>query len=307
MKIEKSDELTAGPTSGRKMIFVGVLIALVIISAIFFGKGLVYLRPPGDPLGAFLAAAYPFPAVKVGPMTVTMKDYLIEYKALENSFSSMAGQESPAPEQLQEVILETLINKRVIAKLAKDYGVEATPERVDEYYQQTLVDQNNETAFAQEIETTFGWTIDEFKKRVIEPIVLATDTNVSILSNESIQADRRVFINEARDRITKGEDFSTVAKEVMEPFGLSEYDLGYFKISSLPSDWQEAVNATAQGETTGILENENVLTIFNVTERIAVGEETQVHLLAVAVPKKTLEDLVDAYLTTVNVKRYLGT
>ncbi len=291
----------------RLWIIVVVLVVLTFAGAIFVSRRLVYTRPPGDALATFLAAAYPFPAVKMGSMTITMKDYLIEYQALQNSFSFMQAEESPAPEELQKVILQTLINKRVIAKLATDYGVEATPQRVDEYYQKTLAGETDEQAFAQELETTFGWTTAEFKRRVIEPIVLAIDTNTYLIQSPDVQADRQALIDAAHARITNGEDFATVAQEVMTPFGLNKYDLGFFKMSELPTAWRSSVEARGVNEVTEVLQSNEVFAFLKVIERIADFEDSQVHLMTVSVPKKTVQDAVKEYLASVEVKKYLGT
>ena len=309
MVIEKEQERAESGAIKKPKRFVIVFVVLLLIlgSLFYLAQRTIYHRPPGDTLVTFLAAAYPFPAVKIGSMTITMKDYLIEYKAFESSLKAAEGQEPPAPEQLQEVILQTLINKRVIAKLAKDFDVKATPERVDAYYKQALADQKDEQAFAQELQTTFGWTIDEFKKRVIESIVLAVDTNIKVLASEDLQAERKALITTARTRVQNNEDFATVAKEVMGPFGLMESDLGFFKISALPEEWRSAVDATQKEALTDVLQNDKIFTFFKIKDRIVAGDETQVHLLTITIPKKTLEDLVKEYLATVEVKRYLGT
>ncbi len=307
MIIEKEQE---GKQTGRgkRVLAIGlVLLVCVLGGLVFEAYRLVYSRPPGDALVAFIVSVLPFPAVTVGPMTISMKDYLIEYRVLKTSFESIEDQEPPAPEQLQEVILQTLINKKVITKLAHDYGVTADAERVDAYYLESILGEQTEEAFAQELQDSFGWSVQEFKKRVVESIVLALDTNTAVLNNQTVQAERRSLIEKARERIVSGETFSTVATEVMAPYGLKENDLGFFKISELPEVWRSTIDATAQSQITEVLESEDVFTLFKVAERIIAGEDTQVHLLTVTIPKKTLENLVKEYLDSVEVKRYLGT
>lgn len=307
MKIEKEEEGVQGGKRMKRMVLVGMGIVLMLIAGMFFAQRSVYSRAPGDPVLTFLVSAFPYPAVRVGSMVISMKEYVIEYQALQNSFSTSEKEQPPAPEKLQETILQTLINKRVIAQLAKQYDVKAEPDQVDAYFKQTIGTEQSEEDFEMELTKTFGWTTEEFKKRVIEPIVLAVETNTTILKSETAQADRRTLIDTARDRVTKGEDFSSVAKEIMTPFGLSESDLGFFSVSALPGAWRDSVEALAVGETSEVLQNENVFTFFKVIERNPSESDAQVHLLTVAIPKKTLEDLVKDYLAGVEVKRYLGT
>ena|SRR3989339_57781 len=307
MKIEKDEEEKRAGRGKRVLVLGLVALVLLLGGLVFEAHRLVYSRPPGDPLVAFLVSTLPFPAATVGPLTVSMKEYLVEYRVLKSSFESIEEQQPPSPEQLQEVILQTLINKKIISKLASDYGVIAEPERINTYYKQTILAQQDETAFAQELQDSFGWSVEDFKKRVVEPIVLALDTNTVVLTNTSVQSGPRLVIEQARERILVGEDFAQVAKQVMEPYGLKETDLGFFKTSDLPAQWRSSIEATQQGKMTEILESNEVFSLFKITERIVAGEDTQVHLLTVTIPKKTLETLVKEYQSSNEVKYYLGT
>lgn len=308
MKIEKTEEEEAGVKHKKRWIVMGVLLIVLLSGGLFFAQRSVYSRAPGDPVLTFLVSVFPFPAAKVGTMMITMKEYVIEYKALESSFSaSTETEQPPSPEKLQETILQTLINKRVIALLAKQYNVFVNPERVEAYFKQTIGEDQSEEAFADELNATFGWTVEEFKKRVIEPIVLAIDTNAAILNNDAVQTERRSFIEAARARVVAGEEFSTVAKEAMDPFGLNESDLGFFLVSTIPEQWRASVDALNVGEISEVLENNDVFTFFKVTERNEGSGDAQLHLLTITIPKKTLEDAVKDYLSTAEVKRYIGT
>jgi hypothetical protein len=262
MKIEKEDE---GKRSmrGKRVLVIGLVAVVLLLGGLVFeAHRLVYSRPPGDPLVAFLVSVLPFPAVNIGPLTISMKEYLVEYRVLKSSFESIEEQEPPSSEQLQEVILQTLINKKVISKLAADYGVTVSTDRVDTYYKQTILAQQDESAFTQELQDSFDWSVDDFKKRVVEPIVLALDTNTVVLNNSTVQSGPRSIVESAHERILRGEEFSSVAKEVMEPFGLTENDLGFFKTSDLPTEWRSSIEAKAQGEVTEILESNDVFTFF---------------------------------------------
>ena len=307
MKIEKEDEVPKLANKKRLLIILALLAIVILGVLVFSTRRVVYQRSPDDAIVTFLASVYPFPAVKVGSMSISMKDYLIEHRVLKSSFDSIQDQEPPAPDQLQELILQTLINKRVIAKFAKDYNVVVSNEHVEEYYKQSIAGEESEEGVAQELQDTFGWTIADFKKRVIEPIVLALDTNKAIVSNELVQSERRTLIDSANQRVKQGEDFTIVAKETMEPLGLTENDLGFFKVSALPDEWRDIIDARAQGEITEVLESDSVFVFFLVSERIVAGEDTQVHLMSVTVPKKSLEDLVREYIANVEIKRYIGT
>ncbi|MBI2077864.1 MAG: hypothetical protein HYT80_05770, partial [Euryarchaeota archaeon] len=128
----------------------------------------VYQRPVTDPFVRSLAQVIPFPALSVDGKTGTIKEFLTEYDALQQYFDD-AGEQAPAQTQLEVAIADTLINKMAIQKLAQTYEIELDQERVEQYYQEVIA-QDGEEVFVQNLSETFGWTTEEFKKRIVESI-----------------------------------------------------------------------------------------------------------------------------------------
>jgi parvulin-like peptidyl-prolyl isomerase len=178
---------------------------------------------------------------------------------------------------------------------------------VEQYYQDVLASQESEEAFVQDLTNTFGWTVEEFKSRVVESIVLALQMSEAILADESLQQSRRDTIDTAYTRVAGGEDFASVAKEVNARFDAGlEADLGYIKLSIIPESWAAAVEILETGTTTDVLDLPEGYAIFKAEDRIVAAEDTQIHLLSITVPKVTLEEVVKEYLETAKVKRYVG-
>lgn len=278
-----------------------VLVVLVLLGLL---AGQVYARPVTDPLVRSMASLFPFPALSVDGKTVTINEFLTEYDALGSYFED-AGQEAPPTEQLEIAIADTLVNKIAIVQLAKQYGVELDEERVEQYYQD-VISQDGEEAFAQNLEESFGWSTEEFKERIVESIVLALQMTSAVLADAQTQQLRRDLIDASYARVQAGEDFATIAKDVHAGFDGIEGDLGYVKASVIPESWASQVKGLEEGQTTEIINLPEGYAIFKLEEKIVAGEDTQLHLLSITVPKVTLEEVVDEYLTTVEVKRYVG-
>ena len=281
---------------------IGIVVVVVVLGLL---AGQVYARPVTDPLVRAMASLLPFPALSVDGRTVTINEFLTEYDALGSYFED-AGQEAPPSDQLEIAIADTLVNKIAIQKLADQYGVELDEERVEQYYQDVLSAQESEGAFEESLSQTFGWTVEEFKARIVESIVLALQMTDTVLADTQTQQPRRDLIDTATARVKAGEDFATVSKDVHAGFEGIEGDLGYVKASALPESWGSQVNALEEGQTTQIIELPEGYVIFKLEEKIVAGEDTQLHLLSITVPKVSLEEVVDEYLTTVEVKRYVG-
>lgn len=285
----------------------GKLAALFVTALIVLGLlvGQVYSRPVTDGLVRTVTSIVPLPALLVDGQIVTFQDFLVEYDALLSYFQDQGGT-TPPQEQLEAAIADTLVNKIAIQKLAKRYGVTLDEARVETYYQDILSAQESEDAFKENLEKAFGWTAEEFKKRIVESIVLALQMTDAVLADAQTQQLRRNLIDGAYARVQGGEDFATVAKDVHSGFEGIESDLGYVKASAIPESWAIQVTVLEEGQTTQIIELPEGYAIFKLEEEIVAGEDTQLHLLSITVPKVSLEEVVDEYLTTVKIKRYVA-
>ncbi|MBI5794246.1 SurA N-terminal domain-containing protein [Candidatus Uhrbacteria bacterium] len=286
----------------------GKAIAVVVILVVLLGVAgqQVYARPVDDPFVRTMVSIFPFPALSVNGTTVTMKEYLTEYDALKKYFDGQ-GADAPPADELETAIADTLTNKVAIRQLAQARGIEIDQARVEKYYQDVIASQESEEAFVQDLDDTFGWSVEEFKSRVVESIVLALQMSEVILADNALQQPRRDTIDAADARVLAGEDFAAVAKEVNAGFeaGL-EADLGYVKLSIIPPSWASAVDALSIGSMTEVLDLPEGYAVFKAEDRTESDEDTQIHLLSITVPKMTLEEVVKGYLASVEVKRYVG-
>jgi len=287
-------------TPGGKIVL-GV-VALIVLFILLTVQ--VYARPVTDSLVRKVSQFIPYPALSVDGKEVTIKEFLTEYDALKQYFGDLPEQMPPA-DQLEIAIADTLVNKIAIQKLALQYGVELDEERVEQYYQDVIA-QDGEDVFTQNLFETFGWTPEEFRTRIVESIVLALQMTDTVLADTQTQQPRKDLIDSANERIQADEDFATVAKDVHAGFDGIESDLGYVKASVIPESWASQVLSLEEGDTTEIIDLPEGYAIFKLEEKIPAGEDTQMHLLSITVPKVSLEEVVDEYLTTVKVKRYVG-
>ncbi|NQV90463.1 peptidyl-prolyl cis-trans isomerase [Candidatus Uhrbacteria bacterium] len=285
---------------GKLVVVLGILVVLL-----GFLTKQVYARPVTDSLVRTVSQVIPYPALSVNSQIVTMKEFLIEYDALMQYFGD-AGEQTPPADQLEMAIADTLINKVVIQQLADEYDVKLDADRVEAYFQDVLSAQESEEAFEQSLEETFGWTSGEFKERIVQSIVLALQMTDVIFEDETLQQSRLDLIQGALSRLQTGEDFLSVADDVHAGFDGVQSDLGYIQSSVIPEAWSEAVNALEVGQITDIITLPEGYVIFKLEEKIPAGEDTQLRLFSITIPKKTLEEVVDTYLETAKVKRYVG-
>jgi parvulin-like peptidyl-prolyl isomerase len=309
MKIEKSESVAEEQNSAQKsndiksrrpFFVLFSLIGLFVILTI-----LVYRLPITNPFARSLTFIIPYPAVVVDGSVITIKTFLLEREALEQYLKTSQTSEIPSDEILQQTILDALINKTAIRKLAGKYGVKIDDELVEQYYKDVVEAELSEDDFAKELSETFGWSKSDFKKRIIESIVLALQMSDFVSNDDALQAKEKERIEKALERLEAGEDFAIVAEETRgEDESFYENDLGYQNIVDLPEQWTSAKDLTVGG-ISEIVEFDQGFAIFTVTDRIDAAEDSKIHLMAIMVPKKTLEDLVSEYLSQAKVRYFV--
>jgi len=290
--------------SHKKLIIGFFVFAALALSAMGVTAG-VYLQPPTSGFVRAVTGVLPYPAVVVDGRPVSINDYLAEYDALVNYFTLAAPGEMPSEAELESNIVDTLINKTAIQNIARSHGIVLDPVREEEFFQQ-VVAQSGEEAFATQLSETFGWTPEEFRARVVGSVVLATQVGEWIASDAQTQTEARSQADGALTRLQAGEDFAIVAGDTSQDFSAAQGgDIGYVTRAELPETWGPAVADLEVGAHSSVVESPEAFLIFSVTDRIA-GEDEQIKLSVIVLPKKTLDEVVAEYLDSVKVWRLLG-
>jgi hypothetical protein len=284
----------------------------------------VYTQASTDNTVKAITTRLPFPAMMVGRSVVTFKQYYDEQDSLKKYFASSTSPESPAPtdEQMNDMIVEALTNKTVVKTLASNYGITLDQSKVGAFYQNFLQSNAGQSAEAveQQLKDTFGWSVSEFKQRVVVPIVLSTTVEEYIAKSAFFQKPLSDEIQSAYKRVTTGgEDFEAVGTEVHERVQLTlKSDLGFIKKSDLPESWGSKVASLENGQVSEVIELPQGYAIFKVADRIKAQEKSagkkeaeatesddQLHLYTITVPKKTLEQVIEQYLNQVPVRVFI--
>lgn len=280
----------------------GVLAVGIALSSI------VYLREPTSGAVRAIVGVLPYPAAVVGSDVITIGEYLRERDALEAYFQSTADETGAAPseEEITSNIVDTLVHKSAVNRLAAEAGVTVDEARVDAFYEQAVggVDRDQ---FELQLESMFGWSVDEFRERVVRPVVLAMQLGETIEQDAARQDARRAKAQAAYDRLVAGDAFEVVAGDTSADFSATTGgDVGYVKMSEVPPDWTETIAGLEVGSYSAVAEGAESFLIFQVTDRVEAGADTEVRLSIISVPKVTLEEAVQEYLESVRVWRLIG-
>lgn len=280
----------------------GALVFVAIVTSI------VYLRAPTDAVVRAVVRVLPYPAAVVGTDVITIGEYLEERDALDAYFTSSAGETGTAPSETEITrnIMDTLVHKSAVNRMAGDMALVVDESRVDAFYEQALGG-TDEEQFALQLESMFGWNVDEFRERVVRPVVLAIQLGEQIERDAARQDARRANAQGAYDRLIAGEPFATVAGDTSADFSAATGgDVGYVKMSEVPPEWAETIGGLAIGSYSEVLEGTESFLIFQVTDRTEAGADTEVQLSIISVSKVTLEEAVQEYLDSARVWKFIG-
>lgn len=280
-------QIPASKSLPRPLLLVCLFVGMFAILSVA-----VYQLPVSNPFVRAVAEVMPYPAVLVNGSLITIGDYAVEREALLHYLESSGVKEMPKKEVMEQAILDALVNKEAIRLLARQEGVKIDTARVEKFYEEVVKSEESEEAFAKELSQTFGWSEMEFKRRIIESIVLALQMSEYVYEGERFQADAHARIDEKKRRLDAGET------------NVLETDLGFQSVNELPQQWSVAKDLAA-GAHTNVIDFEQGFAIFGVTERIENADGAKIRLMAAMEPKKTLEDVVREYLDGADVRYFV--
>jgi len=312
--IDHEEELVAAPassvsvasTSSKKhpmRLYLFGAIGLVVLGAVGL-TGFVYTHASTDKTVVAITKNIPFPAITVGRAVITYSQYTEERDALTKYFATQQGDAAkPSPDQFNQLVVDTLVNKAVVKTLATNYGVTLDQTKIEDFYKNIISSSPSEDTFKKQLQDTFGWSVADFKHRIVESVVLSQQVSDYVAASKSMQQPKRDLIEKARTRVSGGEDFAKVATDVHTQAQVTmKSDLGLIKITDLPATWSDQVKNLEKGKVSDVVDLPQGYALFMVTDHVGKGADEQLHLMAMTVPKVSLQSVVADYLKNVTVK-----
>jgi parvulin-like peptidyl-prolyl isomerase len=276
------------------VLFLGV--ALVIFFVLL--SSVVYSVSPTAPVVRTATKIIPYPAAVVNWQPILISTVMEQYDGMMKYYSGSAqsfGMTAPTEEQALEQVVDTLIRKAIVYQLAEEYGAELNEEEVNQLMNDAVTDAGTSEDLVNMLESSFGWSMEEFRLYVIEPLAVSGALEGVLLEDDEYQADRRAAADAALVRIQAGEDFAVVAGEVSDDE--SSVDGGYiglFAQDELPEEWGEAIFALDEGGISVVVETRYAYGIFLVNKFEEVEGVLQADINVIGVKKNSIEELVES-------------
>jgi hypothetical protein len=283
------------------------LIVLVCISAL---TAAVYLLPFSDKFVRSVTSVVPYPVAVVNMQPISFGDFYQEYDALQSYYTSNS---TPAEERLSEAetsdnILGTIIDRRIIDQLAKQYQVSVDDAKVNETLQAAYAQGGTEEEFTAEIKRVFGWDKETFLNHVIKPMVLASQVEEVIQSDATLQVEPKTKIDGALASLKNGELFATVAVANSEDTSATNGgDLGYLTADQMPPEWLAFFASSELNIPSEVIDLGSVYSVVEATDKVEGEEGTKYTVKAIIVYKKGLDSVIESFKTSSKIWKFLKT
>ena len=307
---EKSAKADAGKKAGGSMksMLIGLVVALVVLGAgavLIMTLGIYKLGWEG-PAAQVITRTFPYPAAVVNGKSIRYSDFLEDVATLHRFFDGQAASGAPAEalpdeSEIRKNALDRLVFNVVLQEVADERGVVVTEEDLDAELAKLTAQSGGEEKIAAEIESLYGWSIEEFKGKVIWSFVMQNKVAESLRTDEELVAAAMAEAQQVLDELEAGGDFAELAMQHSDDQATAAVggDLGSFGRGIMVPEFETAAFALEEGEISDIVETPYGYHIIRVDSVEKEGDEvtsvTASHILIMPANADTyLADRIDS-------------
>lgn len=185
-----------------------VIVCGTIVSGAYAVRAL-YLAPQDRPWIRRVVTRLPIPIARVGSQYVRYEEYLAQRDATRAFLRSPVARGQGLPTEIdvnaERAILNQLVRVAAVQEMAKTANLALRAGEVDRMYQDLLGRAGTSTEpgeVAAYLQSTFGWSEQTFKERVVRPAVLET-----VVKQEMYKGDEAAFEKALQDKIGKARNY----------------------------------------------------------------------------------------------------
>lgn len=263
-----------------------VVIAAVALSVITFG---IYRLGWDGPVSNVVIHALPYPIALVNHTPIRYAEYLDDISAVKRFFAKQKEQangqpvDEPKDDELHKGVLDRLIQTELLQQEAARFNVSVPAKDVDDEY--TKVASSQEGDPAAQIKDLYGWSVAEFKQKVMVPYLLQSKLSEALANDAKLNAEAQKKAEDVLAKLKGGEKFEDVAKEYSADPGSAEQggDLGWFGKGTMVTEFENVTFALKPGEMSGLVKTKFGYHIIRVDEvkkvKSTVNEVKARHIL----------------------------
>ncbi|HAR99628.1 MAG: Peptidylprolyl isomerase PrsA-like protein [Candidatus Moranbacteria bacterium GW2011_GWC2_37_73] len=281
-----------------------VMIVLSIGSILAYGTR----TEIGTKIAAAISKAVPFPAVIINwsriiyindvqdNMASITKFYQTQDFAKEGLRIDFSTEDGKKRLRIKErEIIDKMVEDEIIEILAKDAGISITDEDVEKVVTQKLNEFGTADDVKNDLLKSYGWTMDDFKKRVVLPSLYAEALAQNVAA-EGVTDNNKAKnkISQAQKELESGKDFVDVVRSYSEgPSREKGGELGWAKKDQVVPELQEILFGKDVPVKNSIVESSIGFHIVEIENRKKENSEDILQLRQIFVAKNTFADWLE--------------
>ena len=282
-------------------IFLAALLIFLTLAALIFG---VYRSDWDNRLLKTAENAIPFPALYIkGAGFINIDEIKEDNQAIRKFYESQdfdkvgmrvdfsTEQGEKRLKVTEKGIINKLVENKIVIALAEKRDISITDAIVDQQVNSSIDEFGNRQNLMSDLARLYGWSLDDFKKKVVKPELYAGKLS-EIYKNEIDIAEQEAKANSLRERVaSKKEDFAKVATETSEGESAKNGgDLGWSTESQLVPEISEKAFSMQVGEISPVIRSSLGFHIIKLEEKKIEEGENHVRIRQIFVKTVTFGD-----------------
>jgi len=307
----------------RKKFILGLVIGVVVVVAVLLVIFAVmfYRFPTPYPVVTSMARFLHLPVASVDGRFISYdeidKDFqtIKYYYAKEVELGYRTADQAVTDEQIKQDVMNQLINKAMVEKLAKQYGLSIADIEVESYWQKNVVAQSfngNEADAIAKVKELYNMEPAEFKARVLKSNILYDKVASALEADTKLQEPAKARADEVLAKLQSGEkSFEDLAKEYSDDPTTKENggELGWFSRGQMVTEFEDAAFALEVGKTSGLVKTVYGYHIIKLEEKKAASADgktpEQVRAAHILIKSVTLQSYLDEANKSDRAKKYV--
>jgi hypothetical protein len=261
-----------------------------------------------------LTKALPYPAALVNNNLIRYSDFTDDLQTLNRFYSKLSerdpsGPAAPSDAEVRKTVMDRLIQNEVLKELAVKYNLTVTDKDIDDEFSKLASQPTADNkSISDEIMDLYGWTVPQFKEKVLRPYLLQQKLAEVLQKDEELNKLAEDKAKEVLSKLKAGEDFVKLAAEYSaDPSNAQNGgDLGWFGKGVMVPEFEAAAFALKAGDTSDIVKTQFGFHIIKVDEVKTENDEvTQVKARHILIPLTNVDEYLKDAVEKASVKKMI--
>ena len=199
-------------------------------------------------------------------------------------------------------ILNKLIDDSIIEAQAKKRGIKITKELLDQEVDRKLKEYGTGDYLKENLEKLYDWDLDDFKENIVKPDLYKEKLFIDLKKTDPSYEEAQQKINQAKEKLNNGSDFSAVAKEYSQGESAKNGgSLGWFSASQMLPEIAQTIFNFEKGQQSDVIESSIGYHIIKVEDVKTQDGERMFNVRQIFIPIKNLSQWLEEFEKDYNI------